>query len=381
MGGEVEIRWRTISRLGFPFAIAEFAAPEGRAAYSRKIYVQLDPSSFTDEKLKQLFLSVAETQPQDKDLFIYAYSDRSDAEYSIRDARSLGFVLKKSEKSPKADANSRRSPGQERSEKVCRAYYLRTPETEEFAFNTDPLSKEDVRVVLRPKVIPYTGVAHVDLTLAAYEGDRAKVVELLSLGTDVNAISEDGSTSLMLSILKRQDAIFQPLLAHGANVNAKNLEGWTALMYAAANEDIVIVQQLIDAGARVNERNHDGDAALSLAVAHRSGLIVQMLLEKGALPDLQDEDGDTALSQAVLKCDREMVSRLLAAGASTTVRNKAGETALDQAKREAQEVERIIVLLSHENKTRASQYVARGIEQARAKQKSWAGIIELLNKH
>lgn len=71
---------------------------------------------------------------------------------------------------------------------------------------------------------------------AAYNGDVAKVQELLNAGTNVDDRASDGQTPLMVAAMKGYDEscveVVKLLLKNGANVNATDILGSSAVRLA-----------------------------------------------------------------------------------------------------------------------------------------------------
>jgi uncharacterized protein len=99
------------------------------------------------------------------------------------------------------------------------------------------------------------------------------------------------------------------LQRHRVDLNAISREGWTPLMVACDQECFDIVKLLLDSGADVNRRSSDGfgplhiavDAAIDSDCKHKLGRrvddapvdIVVYLLWKGADPFSKTNDGQT----------------------------------------------------------------------------------------
>jgi hypothetical protein len=84
----------------------------------------------------------------------------------------------------------------------------------------------------------YWTLRDLQLILAAWQGDTAKVKILLDAGADVNAKDDDGVTVLMWAVLSSSVEAVRILLEAGADVTAKANDGSTARMLAPDNSEI-----------------------------------------------------------------------------------------------------------------------------------------------
>lgn len=118
---------------------------------------------------------------------------------------------------------------------------------------------------------------------------------LIKEGADINALTEAGSTPLILAchtISQSLDCL-KLLLQAGANINVPNHAGWHPL-HAACNCDRFIegVKLIIEAGADINVKNSKGVTPLHLASNRNDMQLVQTLLEAGADSLIKDADGN-----------------------------------------------------------------------------------------
>ena len=130
--------------------------------------------------------------------------------------------------------------------------------------------------------------------------------------------------------------MFEGALAAGADVNQMTENRYTALMVASKLAHDLCVQLLLQAGADVNMTNKDtGDTALIATTwaADRGGVrdkeattCVKLLLKAGAKINIKNREGWTALTAHLYlhvlnrhkPPNREMCMVLFAAGISTT---------------------------------------------------------------
>jgi ankyrin repeat protein len=135
------------------------------------------------------------------------------------------------------------------------------------------------------------------LIVASAWGHISVVTTLIEAGADLNLGTENyGTTPLMKSVNKIATAkyfrgiedesrlleVAHLLVRVGANVNARTQSGWNALMEAANAGSIEAVKLLIQAGADVNAKTDQGETALSRAQKVGHQVIVQLLRNVGA---------------------------------------------------------------------------------------------------
>ena len=194
------------------------------------------------------------------------------------------------------------------------------------------------------------------LMLAAQGGHEAVVDLLLAKGADPNAISNDRSaTPLCLAAIAGHTGVVKRLLKEGAHVDTKIVGGNTALMLAVFKGHHDTVKGLVANGADVTAKTGDGTTALQiaaskhdiammrllqdmtdkefflLAVLHGRTAIVKDLLSRGADPDAKDQDGTPPVIVATVKGDTQIVRLLIAHGAAVNAKGPMGVTALGMA--------------------------------------------------
>ena len=104
-----------------------------------------------------------------------------------------------------------------------------------------------------------------DIWGAAEQGDIEAVKEYLAIGTNVNAMGEDGETPLHFAAIGGQKEIAELLIAKGADVNARDSIGGTPLHKAALRGRKEIAELLIANGADVNAKDILGKTPLDWA--------------------------------------------------------------------------------------------------------------------
>lgn len=169
---------------------------------------------------------------------------------------------------------------------------------------------------------------------AAAEGGRLLVAKfLVGEGADPNFIEDHGDEGTALALAARQghkDMVVQ-LIADGADPNAKAVSGWTALSEAVERNRIGVIKRLLDAGADPNATDICGRTPLGAAVRFGSLKIVDMFLKAGTDPNTGSWLGAPAVMEASRNGYAEIVNRLVEAGANPNAMDALGSTALREA--------------------------------------------------
>jgi hypothetical protein len=121
----------------------------------------------------------------------------------------------------------------------------------------------------------------------------------LVLGTPLAALA-DANYDLIQAAFNGNAARVNQLVGRGANVNARDDYGYTPLMWAAQEGYIQTLEALIKRGADVNARDKAGRTALLIATVKGHQAIVKSLLAHRADPTLKANNGISALEYARL---------------------------------------------------------------------------------
>lgn len=160
------------------------------------------------------------------------------------------------------------------------------------------------------------------LHLAAHSGNLADVELLLhDPEIDVNALDEDGLTSMDNAIEQGHSNVVAALLAAGADIEGVPDERFTPLCHAAWNYNEEIVALLLEAGADVDAVSTDL-TALQLACQRSEGLgAVKVLLAAGADPN-KYVAGTGPIHIATIWGNNDILIELIRAGADVNARVK-----------------------------------------------------------
>jgi ankyrin repeat protein len=186
------------------------------------------------------------------------------------------------------------------------------------------------------------------LLQAAYDGDAARVAELIKAGADVNAANAFGATPMGEAAKRGDTAVLKQLLQAGADPESANSDGETALMVVARTGNVDAANLLLKAGAKVDARERwGGQTALIWAAAQNQPAMVKLLASKGAnvnarsavrdwsrrmtaeeRPKDLNRGGMSALMFAARDGHIEAVRALLAVGADVEFTDPDGSTPL-----------------------------------------------------
>lgn len=145
------------------------------------------------------------------------------------------------------------------------ANFLTLNSTGETVLHTAAESDQDTSEVIRWLLKLGIGVDATDdsgmtaLHLAARQGNRNGIEELIQANADVNVSDQDGVSALDLSAYNGHIECTELLLKSGANVNAIDKHGVTALHGAAVNGHFEVITMLLDHGADHTLKDEDGE--------------------------------------------------------------------------------------------------------------------------
>lgn len=181
------------------------------------------------------------------------------------------------------------------------------------------------------------------LVASAHNGNIGVVRYLVAKGADLKVRDKMQSSPLLEAAGADDAAMVKLFLEQGLDPKAKNIGGMTALILAAGNANVEAARLLLAKGAEVNAVSapsfgppmKNGPIALGnltpLLLAASSGNVelVQMLLDAGADINAQDVRGMTPLMLAVATDhpNERLVRLLLERKADAAVKSKTGETA------------------------------------------------------
>lgn len=180
-----------------------------------------------------------------------------------------------------------------------------------------------------------------ELTLAACDGDLAKVKELLASGMPVE--STDGSSTVLISAaMNGKTEVVRYLIGQGANLEASS-GGLTPLTAAVYHGHLETARLLVAQGARLGTPDDYDHSPLHYAIETRQLDFAKWLLRHDADPNLRNWRDNTALMEALDHPD--LVRFLIRMGADVNLKQDQGQTALSFAIA-AKQLESVRILLA-----------------------------------
>ena len=129
--------------------------------------------------------------------------------------------------------------------------------------------------------------------LLAIREPSLKVAQVLAASPkiELNSLSAQGESPLMMAALKGQLALAEVLIKKGADVNKT---GWTPLHYAATSGQMPMIRLLLENYAYIDAESPNGSTPLMMASMYGTPDAVKLLIEEGADPLLKNQQGLTA---------------------------------------------------------------------------------------
>lgn len=176
------------------------------------------------------------------------------------------------------------------------------------------------------------------LHAAAWQGDAARIAQLLAGGADPNSRDSHGRTPLhVATFAKRRDAV-RALAQGGADLGALENDRYDAVTIAAVADDEATLALLLQLGAsaKLITSRYDGTALIAAAHLGHDG-VVRRLIQAGAPLDHVNNLHWTALIEAIVLGQGgprhvATLQALVEAGADTQLADREGRTPLALAR-------------------------------------------------
>ncbi len=185
---------------------------------------------------------------------------------------------------------------------------------------------------------PAESARYAGLHAAAWQGDAARISQLLAGGADPNSRDGHGRTPLhVATFAKRREAV-RALAQGGAELGALENDRYDAVTIAAVADDEATLALLLQLGAsaRLTTSRYDGTALIAAAHLGHDG-VVRQLIQAGAPLDHVNNLHWTALIEAIVLGQGgprhvATLQALVEAGASTQLADREGRTPLALAR-------------------------------------------------
>jgi hypothetical protein len=147
------------------------------------------------------------------------------------------------------------------------------------------------------------------LHAAAEQGNLEIVDLLIDRGANVNLMDIHGRVPMYVAIANHHPEVAMRLAEAGTDLGAVTTDGSTVLMAAVRAEDLELARWVLDHGVDVNaarpEKRHA--TALMMAAGRGNPEMVALLLTRGADPNATNHEGETALDMSKGKEVRELL--------------------------------------------------------------------------
>jgi ankyrin repeat protein len=153
------------------------------------------------------------------------------------------------------------------------------------------------------------GIGHTALTLTCLRGRMDIAKMLIEAGSNVDAKTNDGDTSLSFALEYEYYDIFKLLLENGANPNQEI--DHTSILIKSLYSDDKYALLLLKYGADVDYKDIDGYTPLLSAISKEKKKVAKDLIKRGANLNTVNQDGDTPLTFAVTNGDLELIKYMI----------------------------------------------------------------------
>jgi len=176
------------------------------------------------------------------------------------------------------------------------------------------------------------------LHAAAWQGDAARIAQLLAAGADPNPRDGHGRTPLHVATFARRREAIRALVKGGADLGALENDRYDAVTIAAVADDDETLALLLQLGAsaRLITSRYDGTALIAAAHLGHDG-VVRQLIAAGAPLDHVNNLHWTALIESIVLGQGgprhvATLQALVRAGANTQLADRSGRTPLQLAR-------------------------------------------------
>ena len=163
----------------------------------------------------------------------------------------------------------------------------------------------------------------------ASRGGNPEVIELM-LGhvPNIDSITKEGSTPLMIAARNDKLQAVKYLLKQGADPSLQNNDGWNLLHFASLGGNPEVIELMLGHVPNIDSITKEGSTPLMIAARNDKLQAVKYLLKQGADPSLQDNDGWNLLHFASRGGNPEVIELMLSHVPCIDSRTKKGSTPL-----------------------------------------------------
>ncbi|XP_050305118.1 putative ankyrin repeat protein RF_0381 [Anthonomus grandis grandis] len=172
------------------------------------------------------------------------------------------------------------------------------------------------------------------LHAACEKGLKAFVEHLISAGSDVNAVTVEGESPLMLAIKNAHlDVVKYLLKCESVNYHQVDYDGQNLIHFAVQQDTKEeILKELLTLDLNINQRDPDGLSPLHIASSNNNTKMIKLLIQNGADIHIKDHDGYTALHIAAdHEVNAEAVETLVELGADVNAKTCHGDLPFHRA--------------------------------------------------
>lgn len=151
--------------------------------------------------------------------------------------------------------------------------------------STKTVDSEIVNCLLEAKASTdthYRGATALHLLCSNEQCNEQALRALLAAKADVNAVTHEEVTPLMLAIRNNAQMADLLLMDDRTDVNKADYQGWQAIHYAAKMGHVGMINALVDKGVDINAKTDKGATPLHLALLEKNEPEIFTLLEHGA---------------------------------------------------------------------------------------------------
>lgn len=186
----------------------------------------------------------------------------------------------------------------------------------------------NIKIKFKDAKFNLSGVENTALILSIIKKNNAVFNNLIQIGADLNAQDNNGATALIIAVDQNNQDAINVLIQAKADLNIQDNNGATALMVAVDRNNQDAITALIQAEANLNVQDNNGITALIIAVHQSNQDVINALIQAKANVNIQDNSGATALMVAVNQDNQNAIAALIYAKADLNIQDNNGITAL-----------------------------------------------------